>query len=573
MRQTDPMADDDRDGPPGSSRRDDDRRRDAALVEAARAGDQRAFGTLYDAWFDRVHAVVVRIVRDRDVAEEVCQDAFLSAWRNLAGLQDPASFGGWLLRIARNRAFDRSDREGRSTPVDGEGMAVIESTGSSPTSAPAGFDASSRLARAERPEVAAEDDEIAGLVREATAALAERDAEALDLQLRFELTPAEIGEVMGLNRNAANQLCHRARARFATAFGARILWRGSRPACPRLEAALAAAGVADFGSAAVAIADRHAADCDDCGERRRMRLQPTALFAAMPVLAAPMVLKAKVAGALAAEGVPMQGSAALGSTTAPGTSGNSSAGNSSGGGDGTGSGAGPTAAADPPASDEHAQTKGDGSIARRHRTRSRRVAAGLAIGAVVLVLLGGGVALSARSDDGGQELVAQEEPAAEEEIVVEEVEPAPEVLPGDEPSADEPAVDPGGSSSTTTTQPTTTTAPDPPLVESLTLTPATDKPTAYSMADAPVLTWSVTGADAVEVWLWSDSGSGPQRTRLLSSDPSGSMAICPGTVAATRCSAPPATYLFVVEAENAGGQVVSSDTVPAPRFLVYTVIS
>jgi RNA polymerase sigma factor (sigma-70 family) len=568
MRQTDPMADDDRDGPPGSSRRDDDRRRDAALVEAARAGDQRAFGTLYDAWFDRVHAVVVRIVRDRDVAEEVCQDAFLSAWRNLAGLQDPASFGGWLLRIARNRAFDRSDREGRSTPVDGEGMAVIESTGSSPTSAPAGFDASSRLARAERPEVAAEDDEIAGLVREATAALAERDAEALDLQLRFELTPAEIGEVMGLNRNAANQLCHRARARFATAFGARMLWRGSRPACPRLEAALAAAGVADFGSAAVAIADRHAADCDDCGERRRMRLQPTALFAAMPVLAAPMVLKAKVAGALAAEGVPMQGSAALGSTTGPGASGNSSA-----GGDGTGSGAGPTAAADPPAPDEHAQTKGDGSIARRHRTRSRRLAAGLAIGAVVLVLLGSGVALSARSDDGGQELVAQEEPAAEEEIVVEEVEPAPEVLPGDEPSADEPAVDPGGPSSTTTTQPTTKTAPDPPLVESLTLSPATDKPTAYSMADAPVLTWSVTGADAVEVWLWSDSGSGPQRTRLLSSDPSGSMAICPGTVAATRCSAPPATYLFVVEAENAGGQVVSSDTVPAPRFLVYTVIS
>jgi RNA polymerase sigma factor (sigma-70 family) len=568
MRQTDPMADDDRDGPPGSSRRDDDRRRDAALVEAARAGDQRAFGMLYDAWFDRVHAVVVRIVRDRDVAEEVCQDAFLSAWRNLAGLQDPASFGGWLLRIARNRAFDRSDREGRSTPVDGEGMAVIESTGSSPTSAPAGFDASSRLARAERPEVAAEDDEIAGLVREATAALAERDAEALDLQLRFELTPAEIGEVMGLNRNAANQLCHRARARFATAFGARMLWRGSRPACPRLEAALAAAGVADFGSAAVAIADRHAADCDDCGERRRMRLQPTALFAAMPVLAAPMVLKAKVAGALAAEGVPMQGSAALGSTTGPGASGNSSA-----GGDGTGSGAGPTAAADPPAPDEHAQTKGDGSIARRHRTRSRRLAAGLAIGAVVLVLLGSGVALSARSDDGGQELVAQEEPAAEEEIVVEEVEPAPEVLPGDEPSADEPAVDPGGPSSTTTTQPTTKTAPDPPLVESLTLSPATDKPTAYSMADAPVLTWSVTGADAVEVWLWSDSGSGPQRTRLLSSDPSGSMAICPGTVAATRCSAPPATYLFVVEAENAGGQVVSSDTVPAPRFLVYTVIS
>ena len=67
------------------------------------AGDQTAFGSLYDAWFDRVFALVQRITRDRDTAEEVCQEAFLSAWRNLAGLQDPASFGGWLLRIARNR--------------------------------------------------------------------------------------------------------------------------------------------------------------------------------------------------------------------------------------------------------------------------------------------------------------------------------------------------------------------------------------------------------------------------------------------------------------------------------------
>ena len=226
MGQTGPISDDDGPAAPGSASHAADRARDAELVTAARAGDPDAFGRLYDAWFDRVHALVVRIVRDRDIAEEVCQDCFLTAWRSLDGLRDPASFGGWLLRIARNRSYDRAGTEARSTPVDDGGLAVIEGTGSGLDAAPTGLEVGARLSRAERPEVAAQDAEIAALVREATAALSERDAEALDLQLRYELTPAEIGEVMGINRNAANQLCHRARARFATAFGARMLWRG-----------------------------------------------------------------------------------------------------------------------------------------------------------------------------------------------------------------------------------------------------------------------------------------------------------------------------------------------------------
>ena len=73
--------------------------------------------------------------------------------------------------------------------------------------------------------------------------------------------------------------------------------------------------------------------------------------------------------------------------------------------------------------------------------------------------------------------------------------------------------------------------------------------------------------------MWTDTGSGPTRTRLLSTDASGSLPICPGTLTGTSCSSTAATYLFVVEAENAAGRVVSSDTVPAPRFLVYTIIS
>src|SRR5215204_5872292 len=91
----------------------DDRARDAALVAEALEGDETAFGRLYDAWYDRVWNVARRVVHDPEVAAEVTQDAFLSAWRNLGTLEDPDAFGGWLLRIARNASFNRHRKEAR----------------------------------------------------------------------------------------------------------------------------------------------------------------------------------------------------------------------------------------------------------------------------------------------------------------------------------------------------------------------------------------------------------------------------------------------------------------------------
>ena len=129
-----------------------DRARDTRLVLAIRAGDANAFGQLYDLWFDRVYDLASRIVRDPAVAAEVAQDTFLKAWRSPDGLENPDSFGGWLLRIARNAAYNRSEREGRSSAVDDQGLAVIESVGASPVSAPAGFGVEDRLGRAATPD-------------------------------------------------------------------------------------------------------------------------------------------------------------------------------------------------------------------------------------------------------------------------------------------------------------------------------------------------------------------------------------------------------------------------------------
>ena len=53
---------------------------------------------------------LVRIVPNRHVAQDVCQDVFFAAWRNLPTLQDRDAFGGWLLRIARNNWIDAEYR-------------------------------------------------------------------------------------------------------------------------------------------------------------------------------------------------------------------------------------------------------------------------------------------------------------------------------------------------------------------------------------------------------------------------------------------------------------------------------
>jgi RNA polymerase sigma factor (sigma-70 family) len=274
-------------------------------VLAAIAGDSDAFAHLYQRWFERVHDLAYRIVRDAEVAADVAQDTFVRAYRSIDGLADPAAFGGWLLRIARNRAYDVVEREQRARAADHEQLANIERAAGGSMIAPTGFAVEDRLARSTRPAEAAEDAELVALVWDAAEALGPRDREVLDLQLRHGLEAAEVGAVIGINRNAANQTVHRARQRLGTAVAARVLWRGGKPQCERLRDELATVGVDRFGAPVLKIVDRHVPDCDDCQKRRRIRLDPGVLFSAMPMLSIP-ALQARVTEALSADGVPVE---------------------------------------------------------------------------------------------------------------------------------------------------------------------------------------------------------------------------------------------------------------------------
>jgi RNA polymerase sigma-70 factor (ECF subfamily) len=78
---------------------------DGKLVRSALGGDAAAFTRLYETYGRVVHGLLLARV-GRDDVEDLVQDVFLTAWRRLDDLRDPAAFGGWIAMIARNRATD-----------------------------------------------------------------------------------------------------------------------------------------------------------------------------------------------------------------------------------------------------------------------------------------------------------------------------------------------------------------------------------------------------------------------------------------------------------------------------------
>jgi RNA polymerase sigma-70 factor (ECF subfamily) len=86
---------------------------DAALVERTLSGDLEGFGELHRRYYAKVVSLVSAILRDRTRAEDLVQDAYVSALRDLPHLKDRDRFYPWLRRIAVNRALDEKRRRSR----------------------------------------------------------------------------------------------------------------------------------------------------------------------------------------------------------------------------------------------------------------------------------------------------------------------------------------------------------------------------------------------------------------------------------------------------------------------------
>jgi RNA polymerase sigma-70 factor, ECF subfamily len=155
------------------------------LVAAAREGDRGAFGRLYERYARMVHGILLARVPVGDV-EDLVQDVFVRAMRQVHTLRDVNCFGGWLATVARNRANDYHRRS----------VQLVEFTEDSPNEAQ-----EKRRSSAPGEDGAA----ILGLIRGLPVAY----RETLILRLVEGLTGPEIAERTGLTAGSVRVNLHR----------------------------------------------------------------------------------------------------------------------------------------------------------------------------------------------------------------------------------------------------------------------------------------------------------------------------------------------------------------------------
>lgn len=71
-------------------------------IERAKQGDQQAFHHLYENHHRRVYALCWRMLSDKEMAEDVCQEVFVQLWQKIANFRGESKFSTWLHSVATN---------------------------------------------------------------------------------------------------------------------------------------------------------------------------------------------------------------------------------------------------------------------------------------------------------------------------------------------------------------------------------------------------------------------------------------------------------------------------------------
>ncbi|HEY7530044.1 MAG TPA: sigma-70 family RNA polymerase sigma factor [Gemmatimonadota bacterium] len=179
---------------------------DHDLVRAALAGSERAFRSLVERYERGVLSLVMRIVLNREDAEDVAQEAFVKAFTKLDTFDPAYKFSNWLFKIAHNTALDALRRRGAepaasAAPWDPEGA----------------DDPMARLPddRAPSPDEAAADAEFRGDVERALGRLRPEYRKVIVLRHLEGMAYEDIAEVLELPLGTVKTFLFRARRELA----------------------------------------------------------------------------------------------------------------------------------------------------------------------------------------------------------------------------------------------------------------------------------------------------------------------------------------------------------------------
>src|SRR5215469_8026150 len=230
------------------------------VVAAIVTGDPEGLAQAYDRYADPLYKYCRSMLSDPADAADAVQDTFVIAASRLAGLREPERLRAWLYAVARNECL-RFPRAAKPAPaLDGAPDMMDEVAGAGEDAVRAGLRA---------------------LFRDAVDGLSPAEREAVELQLRQDLEPAEVAAVLGVSLNHANSLLSRARNQLEACVGVLLVARAGREECSQLSTMLAGWDGRLTAPLRKRV-HRHTEHCPTCFTRRVFELRPAMLLGLSP---------------------------------------------------------------------------------------------------------------------------------------------------------------------------------------------------------------------------------------------------------------------------------------------------
>ncbi len=223
-----------------------------ALVAAVRAGDDRAFEELYARYRERIFAFILSRVHDHGRAEDIAQEAFMSALRRMRASDQAIAFKPWIYEIAKNACIDefRRGSRAREVPLESDGEFVVDRQ-------------QSALGAVPTPAAAVESKQRLNDLRGAFGGLSTTHHQLLVMREFEGLSYDDIGERLGMTRQMVESSLFRARRKLGEEY--QELASGQR--CEQIQTAIDAGRLRAV--SALGIRDRrrfarHLAHCQPC---------------------------------------------------------------------------------------------------------------------------------------------------------------------------------------------------------------------------------------------------------------------------------------------------------------------
>jgi len=190
--------------PPAATQREDE-----LLVQDVLRGESGSFDTIVRRYQSIVYAVSYRLVRNREDALDIAQEAFIKAFRSLHTWQPTGAFKSWLLRIATNMSIDHLRRRSRMPAfVERDAVGQLEP------------DAVDERVRIKEPSERASESELGSAIQTAVDKLPEKQRTVFILRHYEGLSLKEIAEIMNCTEGTIKTHLFRATGKLRDELGA-----------------------------------------------------------------------------------------------------------------------------------------------------------------------------------------------------------------------------------------------------------------------------------------------------------------------------------------------------------------